>query len=73
MIISAEVGLVKPDARIFQMAVERLGVEAWQAVFVDDMQRNVEGAKWVGLHGIHFQNPAQIRHDLDNLLSNLTG
>jgi len=72
MVISAEVGLVKPDARIYQMAVERLGVEARQAVFVDDMQRNVEGAKWVGLHGIHFQNPEQIRHDLDNLLSSVS-
>ena len=73
MIISAEVGLVKPDARIFQMAVEQLGVEASQAVFVDDMKRNIEGAKNVGLVGIHFQNPLQVIGDLDNLLSRNTG
>lgn len=69
MIISAEVGLVKPDACIFRLAVERLGVEARQAVFVDDMQRNVEGAKVVGLNGIHFQNPQQMRLDLEQLLN----
>ncbi len=73
LIISAEVGLVKPDARIFQMAVERLGVEARQAVFVDDMRLNVEGAKWVGLHGIHFQNSLQMRLDLENLLDHQVG
>jgi len=73
MIISAEVGLVKPDARIFHLAVEQLGVDANQTVFVDDMQRNIEGAKNVGLVGIHFQNPLQVRHDLDNLLNGDTG
>ena len=73
MIISAEVGLVKPDARIFLLAVEQLGVEASQAVFVDDMQRNIEAAKNVGLVGIHFQNPLQVRGEVDNLLSGDTG
>jgi HAD superfamily hydrolase (TIGR01509 family) len=73
MIISAEVGLVKPDARIFHLAVEQLGVEASHAVFVDDMQRNIEGAKNVGLVGIHFKNPLQVRGEVDNLLSGDTG
>jgi epoxide hydrolase-like predicted phosphatase len=73
MIISAEVGLVKPDGRIFQLAVEQLGVEAVQAVFVDDMQRNIEGAKRAGLLGIHFQNPLQARSDLDRLLNGGSG
>jgi epoxide hydrolase-like predicted phosphatase len=73
MIISAEVGLVKPDARIFHLAVEQLGVKASQAIFVDDMQRNIEGAKSVGLVGIHFQNPLQVRCDIDSLLNGDTG
>ena len=73
MVISAEVGLVKPDARIFLLATEQLEVDANQAVFVDDMQRNIEGAKSVGLIGIHFLNPLQVRHDIDNLLSGGTG
>jgi epoxide hydrolase-like predicted phosphatase len=68
MIISAEVGLAKPDRRIFQLAVDRLGVEANQAIFVDDMQRNVDGAKAVGMLGIRFQTPQQVQDDLEQLL-----
>ena len=73
MVISAEVGMVKPDASIFHMALEQLGVEAGQAVFVDDMQRNIEGARQVGLLGIHFQNPQQVRLDLKQLLNGHSG
>jgi len=69
MLISAEVGWAKPDRRIFRLAVKRLGVEAGQTVFVDDMLRNVEGAKLVGLQAIQFQNPSQMRLDLEQLLN----
>jgi epoxide hydrolase-like predicted phosphatase len=69
IIISAEVGMAKPDPGIFQLAVEKLGVKAEQAVFVDDMYRNVQGAKSIGLLGIHFQNPDQMRLDLEKLLN----
>jgi len=73
MVISAEVGMVKPDVRIFQLAVEQLGVEPGQVVFVDDMQRNIEGAKQVGLMSIHFQDPQQVRLDLEQLLNGHRG
>jgi epoxide hydrolase-like predicted phosphatase len=73
ILISAEVGLVKPDARIFQMAVKRLGIESAQVVFIDDMRRNVEGAKQVGLQAIRFQNPQQMRFDLDQILNGHIG
>jgi epoxide hydrolase-like predicted phosphatase len=69
MIISAEVGLVKPDPRIFQLAVDRLGVQANRTVFVDDQQRNVRGAKAVGLKAIQFQTAQQMRFDLEQLLN----
>jgi epoxide hydrolase-like predicted phosphatase len=69
LIISAEVKLVKPDPLIFRLALEQLGVEASQAIFVDDMRRNVDGAKAVGLHGIRFRTPQQMRFDLEQLLN----
>lgn len=69
IIISAEVGLAKPDPRIFQLALTRLGVEAGQAIFVDDMQRNVVGAKSVGLQAIQFQTSQQMQLDLEQLLN----
>jgi glucose-1-phosphatase len=69
MIISAEVRLAKPDPRIFRLALERLGVEAHQTIFVDDFQRNVGGAKVVGMHAIRFQTSRQMRLDLEQLLN----
>ena len=68
VIISAEVGLAKPDPRIFQLALERLGVSPPEAVFVDDFLHNVEGARAIGMRAIHFQGFEQARAALDALL-----
>jgi epoxide hydrolase-like predicted phosphatase len=73
MVISGEVGLTKPEQGIFELALVKLGVEASQAVFVDDMSRNVEGARRAGLHAIQFRNPQQLKQDLDQLLSESQG
>lgn len=69
VIISAEVGLVKPDERIYRLAVERLGVAPGEAVFVDDFAHNVEGARLAGLHAIHFRSTDQARAELEQLLN----
>jgi putative hydrolase of the HAD superfamily len=69
MIISAEVGLVKPDPRIYQLALDRLGAAPEAAVFIDDFLRNVEGARAVNMRAIHFSNPQQARRELENLLN----
>lgn len=66
MVISAEVGMGKPDPRIFRMAVDRLGVQAEEAVFIDDMLANVEAARGIGLNAIHFQNNLQLLAELRN-------
>ena len=68
VIISAEVGLIKPDPRIYQLAVEKLGVQPEEAVFVDDMRRNVEAAREAGLHAIRFTNRQEILDQLKTLL-----
>ena len=73
IIISAEVKLVKPDEHIFRLALDRLDVDPEQAIFVDDMQRNVDGAKAVGLHGIRFFTPQQMCFDLEQLLNGHVG
>ena len=69
LIISAEVGVAKPDPRIYQIALERLNVAPSHAVFVDDFVENVEGAHTVGLHAIHFQSTDQVRAELAQLLN----
>ncbi len=64
MIISAEAGAMKPDARIYQIALEKLGVAPAEFVFLDDFQANVEGARAVGMAAIHF---TQVDKALDEL------
>lgn len=68
IIISAEVGMTKPDQRIYRLALDRLGARPQEAVFIDDFRHNIEGARAAGLHAIHFQNPIQARNDLEQLL-----
>ena len=67
LVISAEVGLAKPDPRIFHLAVERLGVQPAEAVFVDDVLANVEAARAVGLHAIHYLDNPQLFEALERL------
>ena len=69
MIISAEVGAVKPEAKIFQIALEQFGVSPNEAVFVDDFLINVEGCEKVGMRGIHFRDPESALKQLKQLLS----
>lgn len=69
IVVSAEEGLLKPDARIYQKALDALEVDAAQAVFVDDNLANVEGARRHGLAAIHFSDPDQALKELGRLLA----
>jgi putative hydrolase of the HAD superfamily len=64
MIISAEVGLAKPDPRIYHLALERIDVKPGEAVFLDDMRENVEAARHVGLRAVLYQNNRQAIADV---------
>ena len=67
LVISAEVGLAKPDPRIFRLAVERLGVQPAEAIFIDDVLANVEAARGVGLQAIHYRDNPQLFEALERL------
>jgi 2-haloacid dehalogenase len=64
IVVSGDVKLLKPDRRIFDLFFQRFGVNANEAVYVDDMQRNVDGAKAIGMHAIRFTDPDELRRDL---------
>ncbi len=68
LIISAELGIAKPDARIYQFALEQLGVEAGQSIFVDDVEKNIKACTALGMHGILFQNSQQTQTEIQQLL-----
>lgn len=68
VIISSEVGLMKPDPRIFELALRRLEVVPAEAVFVDDFELNVRAAREAGLAAIRFRDSAQVRTELEGML-----
>jgi len=59
LIISAEVGLAKPDPRIYYLAAERVSARPDEVVFLDDSLMNIESAREVGFCGVHYQYNAQ--------------
>lgn len=64
---SSEVGLRKPDPQIYRLTCERLGVDPARAAFVDDIKANVEGARSLGLVGIHFTTNDEVIGELGRL------
>jgi putative hydrolase of the HAD superfamily len=68
-IFSAEVGLAKLDPRIYQLVLDKLGVKAAQAIFVDDFQANVDAANSLGIHGVSFKNSLQARQAVMQILA----
>jgi putative hydrolase of the HAD superfamily len=69
MVISSEIGIAKPDARIYRQALEKLNIRPEEAVFVDDMPDNIEAAKALGMHGVAFKTSEQAIADVKNLLA----
>ncbi|MCB9593826.1 MAG: HAD family phosphatase [Sandaracinaceae bacterium] len=62
--VSCETGLRKPALEAYANAARTLGVPPERCVFVDDRQKNVDGAVAVGMRGIRFESAAQLRRDL---------
>ena len=55
VVISADVGMHKPQPEIYRLAAERLGVEPEECLFVDDLRENCEGAEAVGMTAIRHR------------------
>jgi putative hydrolase of the HAD superfamily len=68
MTVSAEEKVMKPDARIFHATLDRLGVQAAEAIFLDDFKVNVEAANALGLKGVHFRSSEQAQREIRALL-----
>ena len=67
MVISGEVGHVKPHPEIFQILLDRIGRPAPECLFIDDAIANIEQAQKMGFATIHFQSPEQLRRRLVEL------
>ena len=67
MVISGEVGHVKPHPEIFQIMLHRIGRPAHECLFIDDSLANIHQARKLGFAVIHFQSPEQLRNALQEL------
>jgi len=63
-VVSGEIGLTKPDPRIFEAAIRQCRLEPGRTVFIDDMPGNVAAARACGLHALQFSGAAKLRADL---------
>ena len=67
IVYSHEAGMSKPDPRIYALVCARLGVHPQEAVFLDDTDRCVGGARDAGLHAIQYQDNAQAIEEIEKL------
>ncbi len=68
VVSSAQVGVRKPHPRIFEAILQVLGVPPGESIFVDDFLENVEGARALGMTGIHFRKREDVLSALDRML-----
>jgi 2-haloacid dehalogenase len=59
--------MIKPERRIFELLIERFGIEPHRAVIIHDVEANVAAARPFGIHAIHFRTPAALREELVEL------
>jgi HAD superfamily hydrolase (TIGR01509 family) len=64
IVISSEIGMVKPDRNIFEYILDKMDATPEETIFIDDSPLNVEGAKAVGINAIRFESPEQLKKDL---------
>ena len=67
VVCSGDEGVAKPDPAPFILTLDRMGVTAAEAVFIDDTEEHVAAARSLGLHGMHFTTAEKLRFDLENL------
>jgi 2-haloacid dehalogenase len=67
IVISGEVGVNKPDRRIFEHLIEHFEIEPATAVFIDDSPANIEAASALGFRAIRFTDASGLRRELVRL------
>lgn len=67
--VSGEIGLIKPDREIYDVHAASFGLDPAACLFIDDSQKNVDGAIAAGWQAVHFTGAAKLREDLARLIS----
>jgi len=69
IVISCEIGMIKPHADIFEYMLKKLGCTAEETLFIDDKPANVEGAHDIGLHAVLFTNRQEMNTRIHQVLN----
>lgn len=67
ILVSGKEKLIKPDVKIFELMMERFGLNPENSLFIDDNLKNVEASRNFGIETIHFTNPEDLRKELTGL------
>lgn len=67
IVVSGAEKLIKPDAAIYHLAARRFGIDPGKALFIDDREENVAGARAAGFHGHHFTDAVRLQQELAGL------
>ena len=67
VVVSGKVKMRKPFTPIYNHILNTFNIDPTKAVFIDDSLPNVETANKLGIHGIHFQSPLQLKEELEKL------
>jgi 2-haloacid dehalogenase len=67
IVISGEVGMIKPEPEIFEYLLEKIGSPASECLFIDDAFSNIEQAQKMGFATVQFRSPEQLEEELHKL------
>ncbi|KZM48395.1 HAD family phosphatase [Labrenzia sp. OB1] len=67
VVVSGEEKLIKPDPRIYEVLLQRNGLDAQGCFFIDDSRSNVDAARDAGMQAYHFRSAAELRSELTRL------
>ncbi|RLD03030.1 MAG: hypothetical protein DRI56_13175 [Chloroflexota bacterium] len=67
IIISSEVKILKPDQKIYELALDKLGINPDEAIFIDDLEEYLKGARAIGIKTLLFTNNNDIKKELEKL------
>ncbi len=69
VVVSAEVGITKPDPRVYQLVIDRLAVAPHECLYIDDRESFLHVARQLGMGGLLYEDFHQIKHDIGKVLA----
>lgn len=67
VVLSGEVGMIKPYPEIYELTAARLGLRTEECVMIDDLPKNTEGAERTGMKGLVYSSVRQLKADMESL------